>query len=331
MVFLDDHQSYSYRRGDPMNYSFLWFSLINLSLVIILSPLFMTIIKKVKAWAQMRRGPPILQGYYNLFKLLRKETIYSPTSSMIMRITPPLNMILLLVAALFVPLVYVPSPLNGIGNIILFLYLLALAKFLMALAGLDAGSTFGGMGSSREMTISAIIEPVVIVIFAGLAFVFKTANIHEMVSTAITSPIYLFSPSLILLSISLFIVLITETARVPVDNPETHLELTMIHEAMILEQSGKNLALMEASHAIKQTLLMALLLNIFLPWGVSAILTLSTVVIAILLFLVKGIVLCTIIGIFESSLAKLRLFRLPSLFMIAFFLSFLTILLEVFA
>ena len=199
--------------------------------------------------------------------------IYSPNSSRIMRVTPYVNIASVLVASLFVPLVFVPEPVGGIGNIILFLYLLALARFFMALAGLDAGSSFGGMGSSREMSISAVIEPTTIIVFAALAFVFKTLNIFAMFSGSAAIAGTLVTPTLILLGISLFIILIVETSRIPVDNPETHLELTMIHEGMILEQSGRNLALMELSSAIKLTLLMALLINLIARFGLATTLT----------------------------------------------------------
>ena len=211
----------------------------------------------------------------------------------------------------------------------MFLYLLALAKFFMALGGLDAASTFGGMGSSREMSISSIIEPVTILIFSALAFSFGTMNFFGLFAS--TSALFLSQATigLLLLSLALFLVLITESARVPVDNPETHLELTMVHEAMILEQSGSNLALMELSSAIKQLLLMTILINILVPFGLTTSLTVAAIGIGLALFLVKSSVLAIIIGIFESSLVKLRLFRLPQLFSIAFFLALITILLEV--
>jgi formate hydrogenlyase subunit 4 len=262
--------------------------------------------------------------------LLKKETIYSTNSSWIMRATPLVNIAALLVASLFVPLLVIPQPNDLVGNIILFLYLLAMAKFFMALSGLDAGSTFGGMGSSREMAISALIEPVIIVVFAALAFAFKTINLPDMFRGALASNV-LVDPILILISISIFIVIIVESARAPVDNPETHLELTMIHEAMILEQSGKNLAMMEMSSAMKQLLLMGVLINVLVPWGLTSDFTAPSILISFAAFTVKAIVLAVIIGLFESSCAKSRLFRLPGLFAVALFLSFITLIIEVFA
>ncbi len=313
-----------------MNSSFAIYLVLNTLAVLAIAPLFISVIKKVKAWTQGRHGPSVFQTYFSLARLLKKETLYSTHSSWIMRVTPLVNTTAILVAALFVPLVFVPEPVGGIGNIILLLYLLALAKFFMALAGLDAGSSFGGMGSSREMSISAIIEPTTIIVFAALVFVFKTFNIFEMfsVSAAAGAP---STPTLILLAISLFIILVVETSRIPVDNPETHLELTMIHEGMILEQSGPNLALMELSAAVKLTLLMALLINLIVPFGLATNLAMGALAAAAILFIAKGTLLAGIIGLFESSMAKMRFFRLPSLFAMAFFFSTLIIIIEVFA
>jgi len=312
-----------------MTVQFAMLCVINIVFVIVAAPFFVSLIKKVKAWTQGRSGPPLLQTYYNLAKLLEKETIYSPDASRISRVAPYVITGSVLVAALFIPLIYVTAPDGGIGNIILFLYLLVLARFFMALAGLDAGSSFGGMGSSREMSIAAVIEPTTIIVFAALAFVFRSLNFFDMVSASV-SPGTPITPILILLGISLFIILIVETARIPVDNPETHLELTMIHEGMILEQSGKNLALMEMSAAIKQMLLMALVINLVVPVGIATTLSLTAIVVSVCLFMVKGSLLALGIGLFESSMAKMRFFRLPGLFMMAFFFSTLVIIVEVF-
>lgn len=310
---------------------FIYYGLMNIVFAAAISPFFMSLIKKVKAYAQGRRGPPLFQTYYNLWKLMKKEVIYSSNSSWVMRLTPYVNIAVLVIAALFVPLVFIPQPVWPAANVILFLYLLALAKFFMALSGLDAGSTFGGMGSSREMTLSALIEPITIIVFAALAFVLKTTNLHTMFLEILSSNILFSNPVLILIAISMFIVLIVETARVPVDNPETHLELTMIHEAMILEQSGKNLALMEWSHAIKQLLFIGILINIIFPWGIATEMTYAAIGLAGAVFFVKAFALSVIVGLWESSFAKSRLFRLPDLFMIALFFSVITILIEVFA
>lgn len=303
------------------------FAVINTVFAVLVSPLFVSLIKKVKASMQGRQGPPVLQTYFTLAKLFKKERVYSTNASMIMRIAPYVNIVCVLAASLFVPLLYVPQPIAGVGNVILFLYLLVSAKFFMALSGLDAGSTFGGMGSSREMTVSAVVEPVIIIVFAALGVLTKTVNLHEMFAISLQRAL-VFSPAALLISLSLFIILIVETARIPVDNPETHLELTMIHEAMILEYTGSDLALMEISHAVKQTLLMAVLINILVPWGLASGLSVSWIGISAVAFLAKGAILSVVVGIFESSMAKSRFFRLPSMSMLAFFFSFSTILFE---
>jgi len=307
--------------------SFLIYALLNAVFVILISPLFVSLIKKVKAYMQGRQGPPLLQTYYSLLKLLRKERVYSSNTSLIIRITPYINVVCIIVASLFVPVVFIPGMTAGFGNVILFLYLLVCAKFFMALAGLDAGSTFGGMGSSREMTFSAVIEPVIIIVFAALGLLLQTTNLYQMFTTSLQSSL-LINPSTLLISLSLFIILIVETSRIPVDNPETHLELTMIHEAMLLEYSGPDLAMMEMSHAVKQTLLMAVLINVLFPWGLTASPNVLSVPVSIIAFMAKGVVLATAVGVFESLFAKSRLFRLPNLFMLAFFFSFSTILFE---
>ncbi len=309
-----------------MNASFLIYGFVNTLFIMAVSPLFMSLIKKVKAYAQGRRGPPLLQGYYNLFKLLKKERVYSETSSQITRITPYISLASMVAASLFVPVIFIPEAYAGIGNVILFLYLLALGRFFTALAGLDAGSTFGGMGSSREMSLSAVVEPMTIIAFASLAFALGTANLHEMAAQVLGQGI---EPALLLAAIPLFIALIAETARIPVDNPETHLELTMVHEAMILEYSGRDLAMMELAHAIKQTLLLAVLINLLFPWGLATGVSVA-ILPAMLLFVAKAGLLSAGIGAFESSIAKMRLFNLPNLFAVGFFFAVLTVLLTLF-
>ncbi len=306
------------------------YGILNSLFIVAISPLILGLVKKVKALCQGRIGPPLLQGYYNLFKLFKKEIIYSPNASFIMRLAPYLNIGFLLAAAVMVPVVFLPQADGALGNIILFLYLMVSAKFFMALGGLDAGSTFGGMGSSREMSLSAIIEPVTITSVAALAFVLKTTNIPEMFATTLNGSLAQY-PTLILIAFSLFIVIIVETARVPVDNPETHLELTMIHEAMILEQTGPKLALMELSHGVKQTILMALSINIIFPWGLATEAGFVAIAVSMTGFTIKALAFAAVIGVFESMMAKIRLFRLPSFFMMALFFSFVTIVFELLA
>jgi len=304
------------------------YSLLNIMVILGISPLFMTLVKKVKARTQRRAGPPLLQGYYTLAKLFRKEVIYSDLSGIISRSAPYAVLSLMIVAGLMVPVFWIPDTDPLAGNIIIFLYLLAAARILLALLGLDAGSTFGGMGSSREMSLSAVIEPTTVIVFAAMAYVTGTLSIPEMFRKA-QEILPAMSPTILLLSVSLFLLIIIETGRIPVDNPETHLELTMVHEGMVLDTSGRNLALFELAHAVKQTLLMALLLNLLLPFGLAQEVSVTALAVGLVLFIIKGSGLCVLIGIVESSFAKLRFFRIPNLFMIAFFFSVLTIFTEV--
>jgi len=307
----------------------IFYMILNMTLLILLSPFFMTFIKKIKAYIQLRHGPPFFQGYWSILKLMKKERVYSRNSSLIMRITPLINISILLVASICVPLVFVPKPLWNLGNIILFLYLLALAKFFMALGGLDAGSSFGGMGSSREMTISAIIEPTTVITLGALAITQKSLDFHRIFFNIAKPGGYQFNPLILPLAVALFLILIVETGRIPIDNPETHLELTMIHEGMILEQSGSNLALMELSHAFKQMILMAILINIFLPWGLTTEFTLFSILVGVIAFFFKCVIISILVGIYESSVGKLRYFRVPGILSVAFVLSLVTVLMVV--
>ena len=309
-----------------MSLNTLFYVVLNPLFALAIAPLLLGLIKKVKALMQGRSGPPVFQQYYQLRKLFHKEIIYSLDASFIMQLSPYLAIAFMLTASLFVPMLFIPQT-GWFGNIILFFYLMITAKFFMVLGGLDAGSTFGGMGSSREMTVSSIIEPVTIMSCAALAFVLKSTSIPQMFSTLLAGSIFSY-PTLILVGISLFIILIVEAARVPVDNPETHLELTMIHEAMILEQSGPKLALMELSSGVRQVVLMALLINVTFPWGLAADSGVTAVLLAAVSMLLKMCVLAVVVGVFESLMAKIRFFRLPDFFMIALFLSFITIVFE---
>jgi formate hydrogenlyase subunit 4 len=304
----------------------LLYILLNSLYALALAPLLLGLIKKVKALMQGRSGPPLLQQYRNLHKLFRKEIIYSSDASFITRIGPYIGIAFTLGAALFVPMVFIPQTV-WFGNIVLFFYLMVTAKFFMVLGGLDAGSNFGGMGSSREMTVSSVIEPVTIMSCAALAFVLKTTSIPDMFRVLLNGSILSY-PTLILVGISLFIILIVEAARVPVDNPETHLELTMIHEAMILEQSGAKLALSELASGVKQVALGALLINATFPWGLATSASAPQVVVSVVLMTVKLGILAVTVGVFESLLAKIRFFRLPDFFVLALFLSFITIVFE---
>jgi formate hydrogenlyase subunit 4 len=305
--------------------TFLLYVLVQLVLVIIIAPLVNGIIKKVKAFSQKRQGPPITQMYYDLYKLLQKDTVISETSSWVYRVTPYITFITALLASLFFPYTFFLHSLSFQGDIILAVYLLALGRFFMALAALDTGSTFGGMGSSREMMIASLIEPALMVALLTLGLMAGSTSINTIMLTNLQGYPLIFNPFSLLLFLSIFIILLAETARIPVDDPSTHLELTMVHEAMLLEYSGKYLALMEMAAVVKQLIFITILANFFLP--LEAFLMFSTPVFAFMvglgLYLLKVILISLLIAVVEINTVKLRFFSIPNLAAISFALAFL--------
>src|SRR5438552_4998661 len=221
-------------------------------LLLALAPLVSGCIKNWKAKLQNRRGPPVWQPYFDLAKFLRKDMVISEHASWIFRAMPGVLFISTLLAGLMVPLVSVSAPLRLFGGALAFVGLLALGRFFLALGGLDPGSAFGGMGSSREMTISAIAEPALMLAIFTVAIAANSTNLSQVVLSQQAPGAQFLNPAHLLAFAALFIVLLAETGRIPVDNPATHLELTMIHEAMILEYSGRYLALIEWSASLKQ-------------------------------------------------------------------------------
>jgi formate hydrogenlyase subunit 4 len=288
------------------------------------SPFIVGLIRKVKARLQCRRGASLFQPYADLMKLFRKQPVVSSTTSWIFTATPYILFASTLAAGLLVPVFVSRMPLNFAGNIIALVYLLALGTFFLILAGLDAGSAFGGMGSSREAIVASLTEPAMILSIFAIALTAGSTNLSTIVhKTAllegvVTDP----TPHLMALA-SLFIVAIAETGRVPVDNPATHLELTMIHEAMILEYSGRYLALVEWAAGLKLLVFLTLIVNVFAPWGIATSLEPAALGLGLLAYVVKLSALAVVIGLIESMFAKLRLFRVTDLLGVAFILALL--------
>ena len=296
------------------------------ALLLLLAPLLSGCIKNWKAKLQNRRGPPIWQPYFDLAKFLRKDMVISEHASWIFRAMPGVLFISTLLAGLMVPMVSASAPLSLFGGALAFVGLLALGRFFLALAGLDPGSAFGGMGSSREMTISAIAEPALMLAIFTVAIAANSTNLSQMVLSQQAPGAQFLNPAHLLAFAALFIVLLAETGRIPVDNPATHLELTMIHEAMILEYSGRYLALIEWSASLKQLVLMALLADIFFPFGIPARWTLATLAPSFFWFILKLLALALAVVLVETTNAKLRLFRVPDLLSAAFILATLALL-----
>lgn len=279
--------------------------------LIALAPLLTGIMRKIKARTQKRIGSGIFQPYYDIIKLMKKDEVVSENSSWIFKSSPWINFVSIATAALFVPVILFYSPFGLVGDILLVIGLFGLARFFTMLAGLDVASSFGGLGSSREMMMSVLIEPALFIAVFTISLTHGGTNISTITESAAHSTI--LAPSIIFAAISLFIIILAETGRLPFDNPATHLELTMIHEAMVLEYSGKSLALIEWSQSIKQIILISFFVNFFIPFGISADTSLAMLGIGLAAFVVKASLISALIAFVETKVAKWRLFRVPDL------------------
>lgn len=274
------------------------------------SPLLPGVINKTKAAFAGRRGPPLLQLYFDLIKLLKKGAVYSTTTTWIFRAGPIVSLASFLLAALFVPLAGA-SPISFSGDVVAFAYLFGLARFFTVLAALDTGSSFEGMGASREVTFSILAEPTLFIIFIILSRATGSLSLSAMFGQAVSSMGIELVGSLALIVFSLFVICLAENSRIPVDDPATHLELTMIHEVMVLDHSGPDLAFILYGASIKLFLLIALLAHLMLPLELSASYQ------GWLLFGAVVAAVTILIGVVESAMARLRMLRVPRLLMAA--------------
>jgi formate hydrogenlyase subunit 4 len=299
--------------------------LVQLAVVAGGAPLLVGLLRAVKARLVGRRGPSVWQPYADLRKLLGKEQVVSTTASWIFTLTPAIQVATMLVAALVVPVVVTRPALAFASNAIVLMALFVLGTFFLALAGLDTGSAFGGMGSSREVAIAALAEPTVILAIFALAMRVRTIDLGGLVEGLGHRPWLALDPAHLLAFAAFFIVMLAETGRLPVDNPATHLELTMIHEAMVLEYSGPGLALIEWAAAMKLFLFMTLLGNLFVPGGVTSVAEPVPMALSLLALSGKVVILTVVLALVETSVAKLRLFRVPELLAGSFALAVLSI------
>jgi formate hydrogenlyase subunit 4 len=296
-----------------------------LLLVLIVAPLFPGIATKTKSWLTGRRGPPVLQLYFDLGKLWRKRCTYSRTTTWMFRLAPLALLVTSVGAACLLPLDGRSALLGFTGDFIAFAALLAVGRFALLLAGLDTGSSFEGMGASRDATFATFAEPALFLGFVTLVLISGSLSLTGMFGAALI-PAWIgggghAAPALALITISLFLVLLAETSRVPVDDPATHLELTMIHEVIVLDHSGPDLACILYSGAVKLTVLGALVVGVLVPR--TALPASLTVVV-----LTGGLVLVAVaIGVVESAMARLRLSRVPQFLVAAAVLSTLAALL----
>jgi formate hydrogenlyase subunit 4 len=279
--------------------------------VLLAAPLLIGITRKVKARLLRRRGPPLLLPYRDLWKLLHKEAVLAHNASWIYRVAPYLIFAATWTAAALVPTYATGLLFSWSADLIAIVALIATARFSLALAGMDVGTAFGGIGSSREMLISSLAEPAMLLVAFTVALVAGTTQLSTIAAHMIHEPVGL-RVSLGLALFAFAFVAIAENARIPIDNPATHLELTMVHEAMVLEYSGRHLAMIEAAAALKLVLYFSLLICMFAPFGmVTGGKTPAAVALGLAVYLAKLVVLAIALPIGETAVAKMRVFRYP--------------------
>jgi len=291
-------------------------------LFIALAPLLAGWVKWCKCYLQNRKAPSLLQPYRDLLKLTHKQPVVSKDASWLFVISPYIIFSATAMAITVIPLIAVDLPTAASADVIVLVGFLAFARFFLVLAGLDVGTAFGGMGSSREMTISSMAEPAMLMAVFTITMTAATTNLSFAIEHILAEGLVL-RPSFIFALLALILVAIAETGRIPVDNPATHLELTMIHEAMILEYSGRHLALIEWASQLKLMLYGVLIVNIFFPWGVAETMTLSALAYGLLAVMGKLGLLAILLALSETLFAKMRLFRVQEFLSFAYLLGLL--------
>ncbi len=301
--------------------------LVQLALVLAVAPLLTGVTRKVKARFLRRRGPPLVQSYRDLLKLIRKEAVIAENASWLFRSAPYVIFATTWVAAALVPTFATGLTFSAAADLIVIVALLGTARFALALAGLDVGTSFGGIGSSREMMFATLAEPAMLMVVFTLSLFAGSTQLSTISAYMVGAGVGV-SISLALALVALVIVSIAENARIPVDNPATHLELTMVHEAMILEYSGRHLAVIEAAASLKLLLYMSLIACVFTPWG-TAVVGAGAVayVIGAVAYVAKLSIGATLLVLFETGIAKMRVFRVPEFLGVALMFGLLGVIL----
>jgi formate hydrogenlyase subunit 4 len=300
---------------------------VQMLLVLALSPLLVGFVRKVKARLLRRQGPPLIQPYRDIVRLLRKDVVLANSASWLFRAIPYLIFAATWVAAALVPTFATGLMFSWSADLIAIIALLGLARFFLALAGLDVGTSFGGIGSSREVMIASLAEPAMLMIVFTLALLAGSTQLSTM-AAYLGSDAAGLRVSLGLALIALIMVAIAENARIPVDNPATHLELTMVHEAMVLEYSGRHLALIDLSSELKLLLYVSLIACLFVPWGIAQQgAGQEAHLIGVAAYVAKLAAGGFLLAVFETSIAKMRVFRVPEFMGVALMLGLLATLL----
>jgi formate hydrogenlyase subunit 4 len=287
--------------------------------IVVIAPLVLGVTRSLKARMQNRRGPSLLQPYRDIAKLLKKEEVVSPTTSWVFQLAPFAYLAMAFTAAALLPLSItgIYGLQNSMSDIFLLIYVLAAGRFVLALASFDAGSAFGGMGSSREMYVSVLVEPALLLTFLTVAVPAGSTEIELLAKQATAAT---FTLPHVFAAFAFFVLLLAETGRIPVDNPDTHLELTMIHEAMILEYAGRRLGLIHLAVALRQVIMILLFVTLFLPWQANWGAVANTAQVAL-----KVVLVAATLALVETSTNKMRLFRLPGFIAISGLLSLLAL------
>ncbi len=297
------------------------------ALVLLLAPLLTGLVRKAKAHLMRRQGPPLIQPYRNLLRLFRKDPVMAENASWLFRAAPYAVFALTLVAASLVPSIATDLPFGNAADFIAVIGLLAAVRFFLALAGLDIGTSFGGIGASREVMIASIAEPAMLMIILSLALVAGSTNLSAIAQFLIAH--VALRASLGLALVGFIMVAIAENARIPIDNPATHLELTMVHEAMVLEYSGRHLALIEWAASLKLLLYVSLLICVFAPFGIASYdAAPEALAISFAAYVAKLGIGGLLLAFFEVSIAKMRVFRVPEFLGAALMLGLLATILE---
>jgi formate hydrogenlyase subunit 4 len=292
-------------------------------LVLILSRLLTGFVRKVKARLLRRRGPPLLQPYRDLLRLTRKEVVLAHNASWLFRVAPYLIFAATWVAAALIPTFATGLMFSWSADLIAIIALLGSARFFLALAGMDVGTSFGGIGSSREVMIASLAEPAMIMIVFSLALLAGSTQLSTVAAYMLSSNVGL-RVTLALALVALVMVAIAENGRVPIDNPATHLELTMVHEAMVLEYSGRHLAVLELAASLKLLLYISLIACVFAPWGLAPVgAGAAAHLLGLLAYLAKLAVAGFLLALFETAVAKMRVFRVPDFLGVALMLGLL--------
>jgi len=296
-------------------------------LAVAVAPLFLGWLNQCRAWLQNRRAPSLLQPYRVLLKLLGKELVLADNASWLYRLAPYVVFACMVLAGAIVPLLATGLPFAPAADVIALVGLFALARVFMALAAMDVGTAFGSLGSRREMLIAALAEPALLMVFFTPALISQSTGLSTIVEQFSGGALQLY-PSMAFAAVAFVMVLLAENARIPVDNPATHLELTMVHEAMVLEYSGRHLALMDWAHALKLTLYVAIGIALFLPWGIAHPGDWLALPLALVALAAKLALAGAGLALLETLAAKMRIFKVPEFLGMAFMLAVLGMLIH---